>query len=228
MAKVLLVCGYGPGISEAVARKFGSEGFVVALVGRTRSRVDQAAQSLGDAKITAKGFQCDVGDPEAVKTLVAEVQASLGPISVLHWNAYSGKAGDLTTAPTAELRDVFDVAVHGLLGALQAALPDLKKGGGALLVTGGGLSSYADAANQAAVGWGAMGLALAEAAQHKLVGLLNQKLAPDGVYVGEVTVLALVKGTIFDSGAATLEPATVAAKFWEMFQSRSAVYTEVS
>ncbi len=228
MAKVVLVCGYGPGISEAVARKFGSEGFVVALVGRTRSRVDQGAQALGDAKITAKGFQCDLGDVEAVNALVAEVRASLGPISVVHWNAYSGKAGDLTTAPPADLRDVFDVAVHGLLATLQAALPDLKKEGGALLVTGGGLSSYADAVNQVAVQWDAMGLALAKAAQHKLVGLLNKKLGPDGVYAGEVTVLSLVKGTTFDRGGATLEPAAIADKFWEMFQSRSAVYAEIS
>lgn len=228
MAKVVLVCGYGPGISEAVARKFGTEGFVVALVGRTRSRVDQGAQALGDAKISAKGFQCDVGDVDAVNALVAEVRASLGPISVVHWNAYSGKAGDLTTAPPAELRDVFDVAVHGLLAAVQASLPDLKREGGAVLVTGGGLSSYADAANQVAVGWGAMGLAVAKSAQHKIVGLLNKKLGPDGVYVGEVTVHSLVKGTAFDAGGASLEPATIADKFWEMFQSRSAAYTDVS
>ena len=30
MAKTIVVCGYGPGVSDAVARKFGSEGFSVA------------------------------------------------------------------------------------------------------------------------------------------------------------------------------------------------------
>jgi len=36
-------------------------------------------------------------------------------------------------------------------------------------------------------------------------------------------VTSLVKGTPFDSGNATLEPSTVAAKFWQLYQSRSEV-----
>ncbi len=33
MTKTILVCGHGPGISDAVARKFGAEGFSVAFLG---------------------------------------------------------------------------------------------------------------------------------------------------------------------------------------------------
>ena len=61
-----------------------------------------------------------------------------------------------------------------------------------------------------AVQWNAMGTALGKAAQHKLVGLLAAKLSADGIYVGEVVVLGMVKGTRFDSGNATLEASTVA------------------
>jgi NAD(P)-dependent dehydrogenase (short-subunit alcohol dehydrogenase family) len=34
MAKTILVAGYGPGISTAVAEKFGGEGFQVGLVAK--------------------------------------------------------------------------------------------------------------------------------------------------------------------------------------------------
>jgi hypothetical protein len=43
------------------------------------------------------------------------------------------------------------------------------------------------------------------------------------VYVGEVVVLAIVKGTRFDQqGHGTLEPDEIATKFWEMHQRRTA------
>jgi len=53
--------------------------------------------------------------------------------------------------------------------------------------------------------------------------LLSKSLQADGVYVGEVVVTGLVKGTAFDSGNATLEPSTIAQKFWELYQARDIV-----
>src|SRR5690606_14681675 len=128
--------------------------------------------------VTARGFACDLGDTVAVERLLAQVRASLGPTTVLHWNAYAPLAGALTTSSVDELRTVLDVGVHGLLVALQAALPDLRaQAVPALLVTGGGLAFYGPQIDAMAVKWGVMGLAVAKAAQHKLVGLLHHKLA---------------------------------------------------
>lgn len=214
------MCGHGPGISDAVARRFGREGHPVALVARNADRLAQAARSLGEAGIAAQAFPCDLGNTEAVRELVRNVRAALGPIGVVHWNAYTGGAGDLTTATADELRRVLDVSVHGLLAAVQEALPDLKAEKGALLVTGGGFALYDPKVDAMAAQWGSMGLAVAKAAQHKVVGLLQHKLSSEGVYVGEVVVLGLVKGTAFDSGQANLEAADIAEKFWELARDR--------
>jgi hypothetical protein len=48
-------------------------------------------------------------------------------------------------------------------------------------------------------------------------------LKGDGIYVGEVMVMGAVKGTAFDNGSATIEAATVAAKFWELYGARGEV-----
>lgn len=162
-----------------------------------------------------------MGNPDAVRKLLEDVRGALGPIGALHWNAYTGGAGNLKTSTTDELRTVLNVAVHGLIAATQAALPDLKAEHGVLLVTGGGFAFYDAQVDSAATQWGAAGLAISKAAQHKTVGLLHQALASDGVYVGEVVVTGLVKGTAFDTGNATLEPAAIAEKFWELTQARS-------
>lgn len=222
-SKTILIAGYGPGISEGVARKFGQEGFSVALVARNREKVEKAAQSLSDAKIKAQGFAADLGDPAAVAKLIGDVRSSLGPVTVLHWNAYAGGGGDLLQATANELHAVFDVSVTGLIVAVQKVLPDLKAAGkdGALLVTGGGFAFYDPGADAAAVQYNSMGLAIAKAAQHKTVGLLTQKLQGEGVYVGEVVVTGLVKGTAFDFGSANLEGSQVAEKFWGLYRGRS-------
>jgi hypothetical protein len=90
------------------------------------------------------------------------------------------------------------VGVSGLLAAMQQALPDLRASHGAVLVTGGALALYEPQMNAIAVQWGSMGLALAKAAQHKLAGMLHERLKDDGVYVGEIMVRGLVKGTAYD------------------------------
>jgi hypothetical protein len=72
-----------------------------------------------------------------------------------------------------------------------------------------------------AVEWNAMGLAVSKAAQHKLVGLLSKKLAADKVFVGEVVVTGVVRGTAFDAGNATLEAPAIAQRFWDLYTARS-------
>lgn len=42
-SKVALIAGYGIGISAGVAKKFGAEGYKVALLARTQSRLDEAS-----------------------------------------------------------------------------------------------------------------------------------------------------------------------------------------
>lgn len=104
---------------------------------------------------------------------------------------------------------------------MQAALPDLKAQKGAVLVTNGGFGLLDPQVDQYVVASNAMGLAIGNAAKHKLVRLLSAKLKGDGVYVGEAVVLSLVKGTAFDSGNATLEPATVGETFWKLWTGRT-------
>ncbi|MCX5744365.1 MAG: SDR family NAD(P)-dependent oxidoreductase [Proteobacteria bacterium] len=228
MTKTIIVGGYGVGISNAVAEKFGAEGYAVALVARNAERVDAGAKALVARGIKAEGFVADLGDPAAVRAVVAKIRTTLPPIGIVQWTAYAPGAGDLTTADPAELRTAFDVAVTGLVAMVQAALPDLRETKGAVLVTNGGLSYLVPQLDTIAVQWGAMGLAIASAAKHKTVRLLAEKLRPDGIYVGEVVVNGSVKGTAFDSGNATLDASTVAAKFWAICQARTDLSVAVS
>jgi NAD(P)-dependent dehydrogenase (short-subunit alcohol dehydrogenase family) len=228
MSKTIIVYGHGPGISDAVANRFGAEGFQVALVARSAGRLENAQADLRARGITAAAFPADLSDPNEAKDLVQRVRDQFGPIGAIHWNAYSTAAGDVLTADVPALHNVFDVAVTSLVLTVQQVRSDLKAAKGAVLVTNGSLGLFDAKIDAMAVEWNSMGLAIANSAKHKLIGLLSEKLRADEITVGEIVVLGLIKGTVWDTGNATIEPRTVADMFWEIYSGGESKTVTVS
>ncbi len=223
MSQTMVVFGFGPGVSTAVAERFGAEGFSVALVARSEAKLTAGVEMLRAKGVKAAAFPADAGDPEAVRGAIAKARAELGPIGVIQWNAFSGQGvSDFLAIDPASVKGVFDVAIVGLLAAVQEALPDLKASGkGAVLVTNGAFGDLNPMLDGFAVAMKAEGVGLANAAKAKLVGLLAARLKAEGVYVGEVTIAGLVKGTGPESpGVPTIESATIAEAFWRLYQAR--------
>jgi short-subunit dehydrogenase len=230
MSGTIIIVGAGPGVSTAVAEKFGAEGFSVALIARNRERLDSGIEALRHKGITASAFPADAADPMGLRSAIENVRAQLGPISILHWNAYGGgDAGDLAVTDLAIVRGLFDIAIVGLLAAVQESLPDLRSSKhGAVLITNGAYGDMTPQMDSYVVSHKAMGIALANAAKSKLVGLLAERLKRESVYVGEVTIAATIKGTPYDHGDATLSPAVVADRFWELYQARDPIRARIS
>jgi len=229
MSKTIVVVGFGPGISSAVAEKFGAAGFSVALVARNQDRLASGVSALQTRGITASAFPADAGNPASIREAIAKARTQLGPVAVLHWNAFGGaEAGDLITTDPATAGRVFDVAVVGLLGAVQEALPDLRDSAeGAVLVTNGAFGDLSEQVDDYAVRMGSMGVALANAAKHKLVGLLAQRLKDDGIYVGEIMIAGTIKGTTWGNEH-SIDPVAVADTFWKLYQARGELYACLS
>jgi NAD(P)-dependent dehydrogenase (short-subunit alcohol dehydrogenase family) len=230
MAKTIVIVGYGPGVSAAMAEKFGAEGYCVALVARSEARLAAGVEGLKARGIAAGAFAADAGDPASIRSAIGRARAALGPIGVIHWNAYSGRGfADLLTVDPATLPGLFDVALVGLLSAIQEALADLKAAGdGAVLVTNGAFGELNPMIDAIALALGEVGVPLGNAAKAKLVGLLSARLKSEGVYVGEVTIAGVVRGTGPESpGMPTLEPAAIAEAFWRLFKARDEIRARI-
>ncbi len=227
MAKTIVVAGYGPGISAALAEKWGAQGFPGARVGRNADKRAAGVKALEGKGVKTAAFTANLGDPAAVRAVVQKIHDALGPISVVEWTAYTpgNVAAALLAASPEDLRSLFEVSVVGLVTLVQAAHADLKSQKGALLVTNGGAGVIDPAVDAAMVQYGLMGLGVANAAKHKLVGLLAKKLEADGIYVGEIMIAGSIKGTPFDKGQATIEGKTVAEKYWELYTARKELRT---
>src|ERR1700736_1135675 len=107
MPKIIVVVGFGPGNSTAIAEKFGAAGFTVAIVGRNAERLAAGVAALKARGITAAAFTGNAADPDSMQATIRRVHAELGPVAVLHWNAFGGdNVGDLLAADSSEVRDV--------------------------------------------------------------------------------------------------------------------------
>jgi NADP-dependent 3-hydroxy acid dehydrogenase YdfG len=221
MSKTIVVVGFGPGVSTAVAEKFGAEGFSVALIARSQARLTAGVEALKARNITAAGFAADASDPIALRGAIVRARAELGPIGVLHWNAYKSETpGDLLTVDPISLRAAFDLAVVGLLSAVQEALPDLKAAkDGAVLVTNGAYGEINPVIDAFVLAAKAESVALGNAAKAKLVGLLAARLKSEGVYVGEVTIARSIG--VPSAGVPTIEPREIAETFWRLYKART-------
>jgi NADP-dependent 3-hydroxy acid dehydrogenase YdfG len=231
MSKTIVIVGYGPGISTGVAETFGAQGFNIALVGRSQERLDAGVAALEAKNITAAAFPADAGDTAAITAAIGQARDKFGPINAIQWNAYgSGETGDLLTADPAAISGVFDVAINGLIAATAAALPDLKAAGdGAVLITNGAFGDLDPTIDGYAVNGKNMGLALANAAKKKLVGLLVQRLKPEGVHVGEVMIAGSIAGTPWAAGNPNaIAIATVGDAFYRLFADRTDNYVRLS
>jgi NADP-dependent 3-hydroxy acid dehydrogenase YdfG len=228
--KTIVVIGFGPGVSSAVADRFAAEGYAVALVARSADRLAAGVEALKSKGAEAAAFAADAGDADAIGAAIGKAREALGPIGAVHWNAYGGgEVGDLLAADPRAVRGVFDIAVVGLLAAVQAALSDLKAAGdGAVLVTNGAFGSLSPAMDDLTVALKTMGVGLANAAKAKLVGQLSARLKADGIYVGEVTIAGIVKGTAWDTGQGAIDPARIADAFWKLYKGRDEIRAMVS
>jgi NAD(P)-dependent dehydrogenase (short-subunit alcohol dehydrogenase family) len=96
--QVVIVTGGGRGIGRAIALGLASAGASVAVVARSEDQITETVAHITQAGGRALALPADVSDPEAVASMIQEVERALGPVDLLVNNA--GIAGPL--GPIAE------------------------------------------------------------------------------------------------------------------------------
>lgn len=134
MAKTLLITGASSGIGAATARRLVRDGWNVALMARSADKLEALQSELGDQALAVPG---DVTRLEDVEAAVAKTVERFGALDAIYANAGKG----LDTPGTEkgdpeEWRQLIDINVMGVLYAARAALPELRKTKGHLVLTG--------------------------------------------------------------------------------------------
>jgi NAD(P)-dependent dehydrogenase (short-subunit alcohol dehydrogenase family) len=135
--RAVLVTGASRGIGAAVARGFAAAGDRVAVhYGASRDAAQDVLASLGGAGHLLVG--ADLGDPEAVRAMVAEAAGGLGGLDVLVNNAGVFRTHPITETTYEEWQRAWqDTLAVNLLGAANAAwcaVPHMIEAGGGRIV----------------------------------------------------------------------------------------------
>ncbi len=132
--KVALVTGAGRGIGAGIAQVFAAAGAVTAVVTRTavhgRETVDGIKASGGLASLT----EADVGHRAQAERAVAETVERHGRLDILIHNAGICPAHPIEELPDAALDETLNVNLKAAFWLVQAALPHLRKAGGARIL----------------------------------------------------------------------------------------------
>ncbi|WP_437540733.1 SDR family NAD(P)-dependent oxidoreductase [Sorangium sp. So ce367] len=183
--KAAVVVGVGPGLGAAVSRRFAREGFSVGLMARTAAACEAVQREIEGAGGRALSVPGDATDAASVAAAFARVEASLGPVEVLIYNAGAFRvAGALELTPR-ELEDDWKISCLGGFVSAQAALPGmLERGRGTILFTGA-TASLRGGARFASLAVGKFGLrAVAQS--------LARELGPRGIHVAHVVIDGLI------------------------------------
>ncbi|MEV5020070.1 SDR family NAD(P)-dependent oxidoreductase [Streptomyces sp. NPDC053780] len=236
MSKVIAVLGAGTGLGVSVARRFGREGFRVALVARRRERLDALAEELAGDGIEAVGFDADLSRPADVPALLARIRERFGRIDVIEYGPVSTEQ---SLAPAVQtdadlLQKNLPVFLLTPVEVVRAALPEwIERGEGAFLLTTG-VTAVRPAA-------GLSGVAPLGAAARNHLHALHGELVGTGIYAGTLSVGAGIArselSALFtqtenasSAGAAesvpefpVVDPDDLAEQYWDMYTKRDRI-----
>src|SRR5258708_24459622 len=183
--RTAFVAGASRNIGRAIALAFAAEGADLILNTRAnRDELEAVAEECRKHGVRVASVLGDIGDTDAVETMVRNGLAVLGAIDVLVCNAAIRPHKSVTETSLEDWHRVFAVNLHSAFYLARAVVPGMKERGRGSIIALGGQSSLT----------GRPGTAAVTAAKTGLLGLvraLAAELGPSGIRVNMV-----VPGTI--------------------------------
>jgi short-subunit dehydrogenase len=197
--KVVIVTGASSGIGHAAAKLFSEKGAKLALVARSKEKLEQFAMELRDSV----AVPADMTKPDEIKEMVKQAKAHFGRIDALINCAGQGYDAPVERTDLAVFQHIFDLDVVGPLVAMQQVIPIMRRqGGGAIMNVSSGTALMYLPNNGA---YSAMKRALASISL-----TAREELKPDGIVVSVVypfvTLTDFEKNTIKDPSLPQEEP----------------------
>ncbi|MBF6194208.1 MULTISPECIES: SDR family NAD(P)-dependent oxidoreductase [Nocardia] len=219
-----VIVGVGPGLGMSMARRFGREGFRVALISRSDARHAAYVADLAERGIDATAHVADVTDRSRLGAVLGDIHGA-GPIGMLYYGpGPTQQPVPITDIDAVTARSAFEW-VWPAVDVVSDVLPGMLDRGKGALFFAGGLSSVRP---MPMLGH----LALAAAALRNYALTLNAALAERGLYAGTLTIGGLVeRGDIHAMVSAdparfgsteghTLDPDDLAETAWGMYRAR--------
>ena len=117
------VAAASAGLGRATAAALAREGAVVAICGRDRERIDEAAAALGPDAVP---IVADVADSDQAVGFVDEARRRLGGVDILVANAGGPPPGTFETTDLDGYRQALDLNLLSTIAMCGEAVPDMR------------------------------------------------------------------------------------------------------
>ena len=226
MPPSIVVCGAGPGLGRAVARRYARAGYTVVLVARRQAPLEELAAELASTGATAHAFTADLSDTGAVSPLAGQIRGAVGAPDALYYGVSAGGFIPVAALTPERAQALMPLALYSLLALVQEFLPAmLERGDGAIMSAQGA---------SAVRGMPHISGGFALAAQRNYLQSLHAAIAGKGVYAGGLYIGAAIKHTPFyerrqaEKAAGTpvpdmpeVDPDDLAELLWTMHGTKS-------
>ena len=224
--QTIAIFGAGTGLGASLAKRFGREGFQVALVARRAGVLEEMVAQLAGEGIEAHAFASDLTEIEGIPALVASIENRLGPISTA---VYAPVSSHIAFVPAvdldaAKLRTMADILMYSPIEVSKALLTGMLSRGTGSIVLVGGLSALVTMP-------GLSGVGPLMAATRNYALTLNAEVAGKGVYAGTVSIGAMISrstgmrlmtesGATIDPRFPVIDPDDIADEIWTRTMTR--------
>jgi NAD(P)-dependent dehydrogenase (short-subunit alcohol dehydrogenase family) len=143
--RTALVTGAGTGVGKAVALALLANGYRVALAGRRREMLEQTVKEAGANGKHTLVVPTDVGKPDQVNALFAQIKEKFGRLDTLFNNAGGNAPGvPFEELPFDKWQAVVDVNLTGMFLCAQAAFRMMKEQAprGGRIINNGSISAH--------------------------------------------------------------------------------------
>lgn len=128
MTKVAFVTGAGQGIGEAIVKRLADDGFKVAVVGRTLSKLERVVEEINAVHPgAALAIAADVAKRDEVFAGVNQTVEHFGDLTVLINNAGVAPTTPIMEVDEATIDWTFDININGVIWGTQAAVNAFKQ-----------------------------------------------------------------------------------------------------
>jgi len=174
--KSVLITGASSGIGEELARQLAQAGAKLTLTARRSELLEALAQKIAEGGATRPVVvQCDVTRDGDLERAVSESLRQWGKLDVVIANAGFGVVGPFKSLSLEDYRRQFETNVFGVLRTIRAALPEIEKARGNIVIIG------------SVAGWvaspGGSPYAMSKFALRGLANAITPELAATGVKV---------------------------------------------
>jgi NAD(P)-dependent dehydrogenase (short-subunit alcohol dehydrogenase family) len=207
-SKVVLVTGAGTGIGRAIALAFLRDGHRVVLAGRRTEPLQSVVKESGTDRALA--VPTDVGNPESVAALFAQIKNKFGRLDVLVNNAgVSGLGMNFEDIGFEQWQNIVNINLTGSFLCAQGAFKIMKDQmpQGGRIINNGSISAHAPRPNSAPY----------TSTKHAITGL-TKSLSLDGrkynIACGQIDIgnaltelsVRMTKGVMQANGQTAVEP----------------------